>query len=799
MNFIIRFGISLLCCICFIANANYQQPSVALQQTVNQPHKISTRLSNDKQWLAVLTPQVYGNINELSQPELKLAGLRLSAQKLLPSRIKYKYQQVSLINLENNQTHSINPPLHSLITAVKFSPNSQTLSYIELAHDGAYIWLYDISTQTTTKISSKLNGTINLNYHWLPNSQGIISAIAIKQPPINHHQQTVPNIRETLAKKAPRRTYQDLLKNDHDAAKFEHISQSQLVSIDLQGKHTRLADSAINYRYRISPNGQYLLSTTLIKPFSYIVKYYDFPKQVTVIDLNNLNQYPVATLASGEFKEKEKDAVNKGPRNIHWRSDKPAQLAYNQALKKTKSSPFRDSLRLRTYPFVQSQSVIKTKWRISRTQWGTDDTALITEINRNKQQMRVSFFNSNTYQQPTLWYQRGLRDKYQTKGNLVTTKSAALGKQVQIQQNSLLHYGLGASPEGWQPFLKQTRLTTNKSQLLWQSASDKLETVRYVISQHPLKLIINQESPDTATQLVLVDSKGQRPLYQQAHDLSAYQGIKKQLVTYSRSDGTPLSGTLYLPADYTPQQGPLPVLMWAYPREYKDANIAAQINYSDKQYPRISPKGPVAHVANGYAVFDKVAMPIIGSEDNQPNDHFQQQLIANAQAAINTLVAMGVADRKRIAIGGHSYGAFMVANLLAHTDLFAAGIARSGAYNRSLTPFGFQSESRHFWQAPKLYQQISPFTHAHKINEPLLLIHGEMDSNSGTYPMQSQRLYSAIQGLGGQARLVMLPYESHSYKAKESIMHMLWEQENWLKQHLTATPSISQTQAAGTL
>lgn len=121
----------------------------------------------------------------------------------------------------------------------------------------------------------------------------------------------------------------------------------------------------------------------------------------------------------------------------------------------------------------------------------------------------------------------------------------------------------------------------------------------------------------------------------------------------------------------------------------------------------------------------------------------------------------------------------MTANLLAHSDLFRAGIARSGAYNRTLTPFGFQSERRTFWEAPEMYAKVSPFWYADKIKEPILLIHGEADNNQGTFPIQSERMFAAIRGNGGTARLVMLPLEAHGYAAKESTEHTLFEMVQW--------------------
>ncbi|RTR38997.1 S9 family peptidase [Shewanella canadensis] len=823
--------------------AQYQRPSQPLQDIVEQNKKVSTRLSNNKQWLAILTPESHTDIENLARKELKLAGLRLSPNRLTPSRIKAKYRSIELVNLNNNSVKpdTIITQADLTVTKVKFSPDSRFLSYIGISNHSADLYLYEIATRQSVKLNkTRINASLGLKYQWLHNSQGLATSIAVDS---EHLPQTPqfhgPNISVTLGKKAPRRTYQDLLKNAQDEAQFSQLTTSQLSIIMLDGEVIKIGKPAINIGFSLSPDDKYLLVKRIKPPFSHMVKYRDFAQSVEMFHNSGKKLATLAELESGEFRPSGSDSVRKGPRLIHWRSDKPNTLAYVEALDggdSNKKVQFRDQLRQITAPFnLAPKALVKTPWRIANVQWGENRLALITERHSTNKQMRVSFLDTaavsdkllaNKSTAMRLWYQKALRDSYSDPGRLYKhPRPSGLGHLFALDNGRVFHYGLGASPEGYQPFLKSTKipsetvsagtlleekpsqvtvsqatstrvttpstelsteLSTTHSTTLWRSASDQLESVRYILNLDPLRLIINRQSSDTPSHLVLLDvqSNTERVLQQKKASITAFKGVSRQLVTYTRDDGLPLSGKLYLPAGYTPKDGPLPVLMWAYPREYKNAEVASQVNYSPNQYNYISAKGPIPFVANGFAIFDRVAMPIVGEGKEKPNDNFRSQLIANAKAAIDTLVEMGVADRDKIAIGGHSYGAFMVANLLAHSDLFAAGIARSGAYNRTLTPFGFQNEKRNFWEAPSLYQQISPFTHADKIDEPLLLMHGEMDANSGTYPMQSARLFKAIRGLGGNARLVTFPFESHSYQAKESLMHMLWEQENWLEQHL---------------
>lgn len=774
---------------------DYQKPSPALQQTISHSTSLTTRLSNDNQWLALLSPISAPSIATLAMPEHKLAGLRISAEQFLPSRITQRYHQLTLINIKDNRQRVITLPGGYDITELKFSPDSRYLSYVSLTPEGGYLCVYNIAQDRHQRLSNeRLNGTISLDYQWA-NNKTLLARFVIAQDTSasQPHVSIGPKTKETSGKNSPQRTYQDLLKTSADKQLFSSLTTSQLALVDLEGKLTKIGAPGIIEDFSVSPDGQYILSRQITTPFSTQVKYDDFP---TLTEIYNLDGQLITLLhqsQGGESRPQGKDSVLLGPRMLHWVQGQAATLAFTKALDQGDSqrdAPLRDSLWLLDVPFTQQATrVAQTQWRITDIDWAENHLALITERNSKAQQIRLSSLNTRLGESSlhTL-NERNLRDKYQDLGLFAKHYYPGKGQVVSLQQGAkttgLIHYGQGATPQGDKPFLKRTSLITTESSLLWQSASNRLESVRYVLNLDPLQLIINRESPTEPPSLVLLNGTKESVLYEQPDGLSAYQGMQKQLITFKRADGVPLSGTLYLPANYTKEQGTLPVLMWAYPREFNDPEVAGQISFSANQYPTISPRGPIPLVAEGFAVFDKVSMPIIAQGDKEPNDTFREQLTANAQAAIDTLVDLGIADRKQIAVGGHSYGAFMVANLLAHTDLFYAGIARSGAYNRSLTPFGFQNEERTYWQANDIYQQMSPFNYADKIKSPLLLIHGEMDQNSGTFPLQSERLFDVIQGLGGKARLVILPFEGHSYTAKESLEHLLWEQSQFLKTNL---------------
>lgn len=360
---------------------------------------------------------------------------------------------------------------------------------------------------------------------------------------------------------------------------------------------------------------------------------------------------------------------------------------------------------------------------------------------------------------------------------------------LEIVDGNAFLMGDGFSDEGQFPFIDEFNLKTQKTKRIYKSEyTDKLENLNSAIDMKKGKVLVRIESQNEYPNYYFRNIKKKNdltPVTSFENPFKSIQNVHKEVITYKRDDGLELEGTLYLPIGYDMQnKEKMPMILWAYPREFKDKNSASQntTNPNEFIYPYYG--SPIYWVTQGYVVLDDAAFPIVGEGDEEPNDTFRTQLVGNAKAAIDAVDKMGYIDRNRVGVGGHSYGAFMVANLLSHSNLFAAGIARSGAYNRTLTPFGFQSEERSYWDSPETYYTMSPFMHADKMKTPLLLIHGEADNNSGTYPLQSERYFNALKGLGATARLVMLPKESHGYSAKESVLHVLWEQDQWLDKYV---------------
>jgi len=603
-----------------------------------------------------------------------------------------------------------------------------------------------------------------------------------------------PSIQESEGIQGESRTFQDLLGSVDDEKIFEFYATSELVRWDGQttapvGRKGMITDVSP------SPDGKWLLVTLTERPFSYVVPYYYFPSRT---EIWNIDGTAVRTLLVKPLQEnlpRGYDVVNPGPRNYSWRSDRPASLMWVEALDEgnyhAAEMQFHDQLYMLDAPFAGDPvPFIATEKRFQGIMWGNDNLAILIE-GLSKSRVRVTYaFNPADPQasMKKLW-ELNSDDRYSNPGFPATVPNA-WGRSVLLTADkgrSLFLSGPGASPEGDRPFVDKYDLKTGRTTRLWRSEAPYYETVsEFLDPARGLLLTVRQSVTEVPNYFIRDLKKGTlKQVTEFENPYPQLAGVHKELVTYKRKDGVDLSFTLYLPAGYDRvKDGPLPTILWAYPREFNDPSMAGQVSGSPYTFTRISPSSVLVYVTQGYAVLNDASFPIVGVGDQEPNDTFVEQLVANAEAAINKAVEMGVTDPGRVAVSGHSYGAFMTGHLLSHSRLFAAGIARSGAYNRSLTPFGFQSERRSFWEAPELYLELSPFTHAKKVKDPLLLIHGMADDNQGTFPIQSERYYAALKGAGAVTRLVLLPHEAHGYSARESLLHMHWEYLRWLDKYV---------------
>lgn len=782
----------------------YELPSAALQAVVDAPRAPSLYLSPRRDVAALMQMPSLPSIQVVAQPELKLAGLRINPRTFSDSRFSFG-QKLWLMNVADGKERQISGlPASLSIASLTWSPDQKWLAFnqVDAATGANELWLVDVAGGSARRLVAGLNTVLGSGYQWLPDSRGLVvftRPANLGAAPAADGIPTGPAVQETSqgGGVVSIRTYQDLLKNEADARQFDYYATTQPVEVSLDGQSRAIGAAGIFMGFAVSPDGRFVLSQPVQRPYSYVVPVSSFPRRIEVLDRSTGKLvHTVAVRPLVEGLPTGNDAEVTGVRDISWRGDADATLVWAEAQDggdPNREAKVRDAVFMQAAPFdTPPVTLAQLGSRYAGISWGRGDLALLNESwwkTRRSKTWLIAPDNASA--DARLLWDRDAQDRYADPGRPLMT-SDDRGRsllQTTADGGSLYLAGAGASPEGDRPFVDRFDVASGKATRLFHSQAPTYAAPVTLLDAQASSLLISRESPDEPTNFYvqsLADTNAApRALTHFAHPLPQLKGVQKEQIRYKRKDGVDLTATLLLPPGYDPKRdGPRPLLMWAYPGEFKSAAAASQVTDSPYRFNAISYWGPQAFLAKGYVVLASPSMPIIGEGDKEPNDTYIEQLVANAQAAVDEVVRRGVTDREHIAIGGHSYGAFMTANLLAHTRLFKAGIARSGAYNRTLTPFGFQAEERNYWQAQDVYQKMAPFNYADRIKDPILFIHGVDDNNSGTFPLQSERMFAAVKGLGGTARLVMLPNESHAYRARESIMTMLAESERWLEQTL---------------
>ncbi len=772
----------------------YQRPPEEIAKLLEAPQTPAVAISPDKSLMALLDIDDYPTIEELSRPELRIAGLRINPDNFGPSRANFS-TGIKFKNLSDQKEYTVaGLPSPLQLSNFSFSPDSHKAIFLQTYADHIELWLIDLATFTAKRLTDKkINATLANPITWLSNSQHILvlAAEPTKALPQKVRTPAGPVIEENLGKKAPSRTYQDLLKNPYDEALFEYYGTSTPYSVTIGGQVKAIGSPDLYASISPSPDGTLILTRTIRRPYSYLVPAGLFPQSVQVSDIRGIPLKKIADLPLADNIPVGFNSTIKGPRNHTWRSDKPQTLVWVEAQDggdPKAEAAIRDKVYQWTSPFTDNaQELISLPLRFQGISWGDDHTAWIYESWWANRQTRTYQVDPASPSHKKVIADRSYEDTYSDPGNVITTYNAYGRPVMLIQNNTIFLRGDGASPEGDRPFLDKLDLATGKTTRLWRSEAPYHEFVVSLLDTKKAVTFMTSRESQTENPNYYIRTAGTKNLTRVTafpHPYPQIRDVKKQVLKYKRADGVDLTADLYLPPGYKKENGPLPTFFWAYPQEFKSKENAGQVSGSPYTFTRISWGSPIYWVVRGYAVLDNASIPIVGEGNKEPNDSYVEQLVSSAKAAIDYGASLGVVDPNRVGVGGHSYGAFMTANLLAHSDLFKAGIARSGAYNRTLTPFGFQQEERTYWQAPEIYYQMSPFSFADKIKEPILLIHGEADNNSGTFPIQTERFYNAIKGHGGTARYVLLPYESHGYRAKESILHMLWEMDNTLEKYV---------------
>lgn len=778
------------------AASTYRAPSKDVVAIVDAPPTPVLDISPTHDRIALAHYDAHPSIDVVSRPFERLAGIRIDADRNA-RRTTRVYRSLGIMTIADKSEVTAKLPEGSALSRGSWSPDGSKLTVRRTTDEGVELWVVDAATGDASRLGDfHLNNVFFGGVVWVPGSD----ALLVRTMPEGHGpaplRPTVPSgpvVMDTQGEKATNRTYQDLLQSPADEAIFEHLATAQLALVNLDGTVTPLGEPDLITTNDPSPDGKFVLTERLRKPFSYVVPAYRFARVVEVMDRRAKVVRVVADQDAAD--DVPIGGVRTGAREVAWVPTGGATLYWKEALDggdPKQEAEFRDRLMTHAAPFADTPvERLRSPQRLQSVTWTEREGELLaTEYDRDRRWVTTWWVRPEETgalgrdSGPKKLFDRSIRDAYADPGRPVY-KELPSGHAVAIAaEGKLLLRGTGATPDGDRPFLTSYELATGATSQLFRAAGEEHAMVVGLAATDASRFIVRREGPDDPPDYFVEGPAGadRVQLTEMPHPHPQLSHIEKRVLKYERKDGVALSGTLYLPPGYEEGQV-LPLVVWAYPIEFNDADTAGQVRAAPHAFTRLRSTSPLMFLTQGYAVLSGAAMPVIGDPETM-NDTFIEQTVWAAEAAIDAAVKEGVADRERVGVGGHSYGAFMTANLLAHSDLFKAGLARSGAYNRSLTPFGFQSERRTLWEATDTYVRVSPLFAADKIDEPLLMVHGEVDANSGTYPLQSKRLFHAMKGTGGTAKLVLLPSESHGYSARESVLHVLAESFDWFDHHV---------------
>jgi dipeptidyl aminopeptidase/acylaminoacyl peptidase len=787
-----------------LAQSAYQKPPKEVLEILNAPAPPVVVLNPTRDTLLIIETARYPSIADLARPVLRLAGQRINP-RTNGLHLSARVTGLTILPIEGGRPRPVALPAGT-VGYPEWSPDGKRFAVTVTGDDRIELWVGDTESAKLKQVPGVvLSGAFGDPVDWIPDGKSLLCRLIPAgrgMPPVVPPTPPGPTIQESDGQAAPVRTFQDLLQNAHDEDLFDYYATSQLAVVTLEGNARPIGKPAVFASVSLSPRGDYFLVNRVHRPYSYLLPAFAFPRAIEVwaeagvlvrrfADLPLQDKVPI-------------EGVPTGPRSVQWVPTEAATLLWVEALDggdPRKKVLHRDQIVLTKGEGAEwiNPRPFKIEHRFSGIQFFRHGSAaLVTEYDRDRRWARttrriVSVDGARDKNDAGIVvFDRSIQDRYNDPGTPLTKRlrngHSVLWGEVDADRpaeptgsTKVFLTGPGASPKGDRPFLDRYDIASKKKERLFQSGDGEYASAT-PLTDDASKLLVRRESPTEPGNYYLRTGAKETPLTTFHDPTPQLRKIKKELVTTKRPDGVTISFTLYLPPDYKGGEK-RPTVFWAYPREFNDAGTAGQVVGSANRFTTFTGPSHLFFLTQGYVVMDEVSIPIVGPPETA-NDTYVEQLVSSAKAAIDKAVELGPVDRDRIGVGGHSYGAFMTANLLAHSDLFRAGIARSGAYNRTLTPFGFQNERRTFWEAPGVYGKMSPFYAADKIRAPILLIHGAADNNPGTFPVQSERLYQAVRGTGGTARLVLLPHEAHGYAARESIEHVLYEQIAWFDQYV---------------
>ncbi len=810
--------------------SGYNQPPKNILDVMRAPSPPQPVVSPMHDSILLVTWQEYPSIARVATPFLRLAGVRVEPRNhskhdtpggygITPCATGFDLVHIDLVHIAIGSPHD-HAQVHIALPAgacpgePMWAADGKRFAFVNIASESVELWIGDAKTGEVHRVpGARLNPMFDDAVQWMPDQKTLLVKLVPKgmgAPPPEPIVPIGPSIQETEGEKGQSSTYEnrDTLTNKHDEDVFDYYAASQLALVDAATLAITPIGKAANYEsLDPAPDGRHILVTAIHKPYSYVTTYDRFPQEVEVWDVTDRSHVAAHTIASLPLADRVPiHGVPTGPRDFSWRATDPATLVYAEALDggdwNVNVSP-RDKIMLLKAPFTSpAVEIERTEQRYAGFAWSEKaSTALLAEYDNNRHWRKAFIVDVDDLQQkPRLLWDLSTDEKYANPGSPVRQQLANGVRVVRVDGDSIYLAGVGSSSDGDRPFLDRLDLKTLKTERLFRSDKTSLERFLSFTGPDTHTFLTWHQSPTdppnafartlgksriddapageatfTSTSVAITHVPDPTPVVRQ---------IKKRLVKYKRADGLDLSFTLYTPPGY--QEGTrVPTILYAYPLDYADAATAGQVSGSQETFTQLYEYRLL--LLGGYAIIDNASFPIIG-DPKKAYDTYLEQLVADAKAAVDEAVRQGVADPNRIGVTGHSHGALMTANLVAHSDLFRAGVATSGSYNKTLTPFGFQNERRSVWEATDVYLKVSPFFVADKIKTPLLIMHGAEDANPGTTPIQASKLYEAIRGNGGTTRLVLLPHEPHWYTAFESNEQLVYEMLRWFDKYVKNAP-----------
>ncbi|MCX6212984.1 prolyl oligopeptidase family serine peptidase [Spirosoma sp.] len=778
----------------------YKIPAPAIKSVLDAPIMPGIWVNGTGDYALLMPRPTLWPLSMLNRPEIRLAGLRFNPDWFGASRLNFS-TSLRILTLPSGKTIDVQGiPKGAVMDHISWSPDNRKVAFCVYTEHRVEVWVTEVTKPTARRVSAlKPNSLFGTPFEWLNDSRHLLLQVAAyANRPTPNPSQLMPTIQEHNGQANPTRTYPGLLHNEHDNQLFEHFATSQLIILDLDGRKTaQIGTPALITSANSSPDGRFILIKSIHRPFSYTVPWNRFPHKVQIFTsqgklVKTLLESPIAeSILPG------RDAVSTLAREHNWRTDAPATLCWVEALdggNPTQQIMFRDKVLVLEAPFSgQPTQIHRCTYRFNGILWGNDTLAIVQERWWSTRQATASVIKLKGG--PAEVYKvadYSLTDLYQYPGDFELNRNKYGRYTLDITKDGYVYItGTRVAAQDNIPFINKLNLQTNVISKVWQNTKGSYEQPIAFLDSDKASVLVSRESPEEYPNYYLYDLR--KGSYQQLtnwpHPYPQWKNVRTERITALRKDSITLNAQLYLPVGYRPEMGPLPTVFWGYPVEYKRKTDASQFSNEGRRFTYLPTLPPILLVLQGYAVL-VAAMPLVGEGAISPNDTYLEQLTLNAQTILQAAAKSKLVDTSRVAVAGHSYGAAMAANLLTHTHLFKTGIALSGAYNRTLTPFGFQAEERHYWQVPELYNHVSPFQNSHQLTYPILLIHGEADSNPGTFPIQTERYFQALKGLGKTVRYVSLPKEDHGYQARESMYHVFWEITSWLDKFLK-TPEVS--------